>query len=93
MNENLNVTDEATSGLPLLTEPIPDRLKALRAYWRLDDFICREFLTLGTTPANFEAVKLLFPYLRETAVCETPREWAFIADLQFFAFYAGHDLG
>jgi hypothetical protein len=56
--------------------------------------VCREFLKLGTgNPADFEAVKLLFPYLRETSVCRTPREWQFVADCQYFAFYAGHDLG
>ena len=56
--------------------------------------VCREFLKLGTgNPADFEAVKLLFPYLRERSVCRTPREWQFVADCQYFAFYAGHDLG
>jgi hypothetical protein len=71
-----------------------ERLAGLSAYWRLDDVVCREFLKLGTSnPADFEAVKLLFPYLRETSVFRTPREWQFVADCQYFAFYAGHDLG
>jgi hypothetical protein len=70
------------------------RLAGLSAYWRTDDVVCREFLKFGTgNPADFEAVKLLFPYLRETSVCRTPREWQFVADCQYFAFYAGHDLG
>jgi hypothetical protein len=65
----------------------------LKAYWRLDDVVCRDFLKLGTTPADFEAVRLLFPYVRETAFCQTPREWKYLADWLYFGFFAGHELG
>jgi len=93
MSEPLISSDIAPSGSNVQASPAEERLARLRAYWRVDDVICREFLKLGTHPPDFEAVKLLFPYLRETAVCKTPREWQFVLDCQYFAFFAGHDLG
>lgn len=64
-----------------------------RAYWRLDNAVCREFLQLGTEPEDFEAVKRLFPYIREAAVCETPRGWEYVPDWLYLGFLAGHELG
>ena len=71
----------------------PNRSQLLESYLRRNDVVCREFLQLGKDPVDFGAVRLFFPYVRELSACRTPREWSNVSDCQFFAYYAGHDLG
>ena len=75
------------------TVQVPDRHQLLESYLRRDDVVCRTFLQQGANPADFEAVRLFFPFVRELSACRAPREWSTVADCQFFAYYAGHDLG
>jgi hypothetical protein len=75
------------------TSDVPTRSELLEAYLLRHDAACRAFLRQGTNPADFEAVRLIFPFLRELTVCRAPRSWNSVSDCQFFAYYAGHDLG
>ena len=73
--------------------PVPTRVQLIDQYLKQDDVVCRAFLKQGTNPADFQAVRLFFPFLRELTACQAPRSWDRVSDCQFFAYYAGHDLG
>jgi len=62
-------------------------------YLRLEDGLCRAFLQSGASPCEFEGVKLLFPFIREAALLQLPRQQRHLTYWMFYAFIAGHDLG
>ena len=62
----------------------------LARYFRLDDPLCREFLRAATVPAEFEGLKLLFPFVRDSSVMRGPRS---LAPWMPAAFMAGCDFG
>jgi hypothetical protein len=90
----VNRTIEANPADANLAQNPPAELDVkLEAYWCLDDTVCRQFLTLGMVAADFEAVKLFFPYVREVAACQTPRGRENVGTSLYYGFYAGHELG
>jgi hypothetical protein len=93
MSREIISPDIASSVAVRSADECPDRSQLLLSYLRCHDVVCREFLQLGQDPADFGAVRLFFPYVRELSACRTPREWSTVSDCQFFAYYAGHDLG
>ncbi len=62
-------------------------------YLRLGNDLCRAFLEAGVDPLDFEAVKLLFPFVGEAVLLEMPRRQQHLTDWLYFAFLAGNDLG
>jgi hypothetical protein len=63
------------------------------SYLRLEDSLSRAFLQMGTDPSELEAVKLLFPFIREALWMQVPRKEGFLAHWMYFAFLSGFDLG
>jgi hypothetical protein len=90
MRNQIPEADNVSSTAPHL--PGGKREKLL-AYTRLEDAVCKEFLKLGTRREDFEAARLIFPYVRATSVGQTPREWEHLVDYLYFGFFAGHALG
>jgi hypothetical protein len=62
-------------------------------YFRLEDSLCRRFLKQASNPREFEGLKLLFPFVRESSVLRAPQEAELLRVWMELAFYAGHDLG
>lgn len=75
------------------TVDIPTRNQLLESYLQRDDAVCRAFLDQSASPADTEAVRLFFPFVRELTACRVPREWSNVSDCLFFAYFAGHSLG
>jgi len=69
------------------------RHNTVAPYLRLDDGRCRSFLDAALYPPEFEGVKLLFPFVREAALLQVPRDRKHLTDWMYFAFHAGNDLG
>ncbi|MEI8288285.1 MAG: hypothetical protein WCH99_02335 [Verrucomicrobiota bacterium] len=93
MSREIISPDIASGAVVRPSVECPDRNQLLESYLRREDVLCRKFLQQGQNPADFEAVRLFFPYVRELSACRAPREWSNVSDCQFFAYYGGHDLG
>ena len=93
MSREIISPDIASGAVVRPSVECPDRNQLLESYLRREDVVCRKFLQLGQNPADFEAVRLFFPYVRELSACRAPREWSNVSDYQYFGYYAGHDLG
>jgi len=74
-------------------QQLAQRHNTAAPYLRLEDDLCRAFLQAGVDPLDFEAVKLLFPFVGEAALLQVPRTQKHLTDWLYFAFLAGHDLG
>src|SRR5262245_52949754 len=69
------------------------RFNSPAPYFRLHDSLCRSYLELAVSPREFEGLKLLFPFVRESSVLQAGRGCDNLAVWMHLAFLAGHDFG
>ena len=62
-------------------------------YFRLEDRLCRQFLSMAATPSDFEGLKLLFPFVRGAALLKVPPTRSIFPTWIGASFSAGVDLG
>jgi len=74
-------------------ERLARKTKSAKPYFRLGDSLCKRFLELATYPAEFEGLKLLFPFVREMSLLQLKRSVDQLPTWMHLAFMAGHDLG
>lgn len=74
-------------------QQLAEQDQSAQPYLRLEDPLCRYFLSAGTTELEFRSVEILFPFVREASVLQIPRHLKLLNDWMYQAFFSGYDLG